>query len=266
MLRMELCVVILIVFGATVPCFGQTFDGTYLSSDKPFYAKNPYVFEGSENYAITFYSKPEVIRKLVPEPLVPMSNGQIVFIYSKHRLKHPLNVDYNEAYLIVPVSYGTTIGGYIPVLYLDTVDGIIAGRELVGYNKVGADFEVVENETGISVSVSQKGTLIIKATFTLGEAFTPTQASPSLPVINYKYIPSFVQNSQPDVKCLTISKAKNQETTRMRAGTATLEFHSSKFNPLGEIPILKIEKAGYTQDSFTLTYGNILYDYLEENK
>lgn len=259
-------VMILIVIGAIVPCSAQIFNGTYLSSDKPFYEKNPYKFEGSENYAITFYSDPEVIRELVPEPLIPLLSGQITFIYAKHRLKHPLNVDYNEAYFIVPVSYGSVIGGYIPVLYLDSVDGIIAGRELVGYNKVGAEFDVLENENGITISVSQKGTLIIKATFALGEAFTPAEQSPNLPIINYKYIPSFVKDSQPDVKCLTVSTSHDRKTDLVRSGAATLELYSSKFNPLNKIPVLNIEEAGYSKDSFTLSYGDILYDYLKESK
>jgi len=35
------------------------------------------------------------------------------------------------------------------------------------------------------------------------------------------------------------------------------------YNPLNKIPILEIKKAGYSIDSFSLVYGEVLYDYLK---
>jgi acetoacetate decarboxylase len=259
------CIVLLLVLGTAVSCLAQNFEGTNLSSTEPFYARNPYIFEGSENYFITFNTDPAVIRALVPEPLTPISS-QMTFIFARHKLTHPFKLDYNEAYFFTLVSYGETVGIYIPVLYLDKVEAIIPGREIIGYNKVGAEFEVVEKDNEISVSVTQMGRLIIKTSFTLGEAFAPPVEQPKVPVINLKYMPSAQKDAPPDVKKLIISAAQNSRTAQMRLGTATLEFYSAPFNPLNEIPILKIDKAGSTLDSFTLSYGDVLHDYLKEGK
>jgi len=258
--------VILFILGNVFSCFAQNFDGTNLSSAKLFYSELPYVFEGSENYFISFKSNPEVLRVLVPEPLKPISNGVITIVFAKHKITSPVKLNYNEAYFVIPVSYGKRYGGYIPVLYLDKIETITPAREIWGYNKVGGEFQFIEKDNKISITVTQMGTLIMKASFDLGEPFTPPKQPQGGPVFNLKYIPSVVKNAPPDVKQITISELKDSKTTQMRLGTATLEFYSSRFNPLDKIPILEILKAGYTIDSFSMIYGEVLYDYLEESQ
>ncbi len=258
--------ILLFILGSLFSCFAQNFDGTNLSSTKPFYSKLPYVFKGSENYFISFKSNPDVIRALVPEPLEPISNEEMTIVFAKHKIISPIKINYNEAYFVIPVSYGASYGGYIPVLYLDKIETITPAREIWGYNKVGGKFQFIEKDSKISITVTQLDTLIMKAYFVLGEPFTPPEQPQGGPVFNLKYIPSVVKNAPPDVKQITISELKDSKTTQMRLGTATLEFYSSRFNPLDKIPILEIVKAGYTIDSFSMIYGEVLYDYLKENK
>ena len=137
---------------------------------------------------------------------------------------------------------------------------------MTGYNKVGADFRVTENDNELSVSVTQMDTLIIKASFVLSDPFSPSEQSKNGQVINLKYIPSVVRNAPPDVKQLTVSPVQNIGEGQMRTGTATLEFYSSRFNPLNQIPILNIEKVGCAKGSFSLTFGKVLYDYLKQGE
>jgi len=249
----------IIEFGYT-----QSFDGTNFSSSKPVYDNLPYHFEGSENYWITFKTTPGVLRALVPEPLIPISNGEMTVVFAKHKLASPAKINYNEAYFVIPVSYGTSYGGYIPVLYLDKIETITPAREIWGYNKVGGEFTFIEQESNITITVTQLDTLLMKATFVLGEPFTPPEQPQGGPAFNLKYIPSVAENAPPDVKQITISEVKNSKTSQMRLGTATLEFYSSRWNPLNKIPILEIVKAGYKIDSFSMIYGEVLYNYLEK--
>ena len=257
--------VLFLVLGLALSCLGQNFDGTNLSSTKPFYSELPYVFEGSEGYFISFKSDPDVIRALIPEPLNPVSN-EMTIIFAKHRIVSPAKIDYNEAYFIIPAAYGTTYGAYIPVLYLDKIETITPAREIWGYNKVGGAFDFVEEDGSVSITVTQLDTLIMKASFVLGEPFTPPEQSQGGPAFNLKYIPSVVENAPPDVKQITISELKDRETAQMRLGKATLEFYSSHYNPLDKIPILEITKAGYSIESFSMVYGGVLYDYLKEHE
>ena len=251
---------------AVVSCLAQNFDGTNLSSTKPYYAELPYVFEGSVNYFISIKSSPEVLRDLVPEPLKPLPDGEMTVVFAKHKIVSPAKIEYNEAFFVIPVSYGTVYGGYLPVLYLDKIETITPAREIWGYNKVGAEFEFITEGNMTNILVSQMDTLIMKASFTLGESFVPSEQPHGGAVFNLKYIPSVKENSQPDVKQITISELENNKTTQMRLGTATVEFYSSRYNPLKKIPILEIKNAGYKEYSFSMVHGEVLYDYIKENK
>ena len=258
--------VLLFLFGTVFFCSAQNFDGTNLSSTNPFYGEPPYVFEGSENYFISFKTSPEVLRTLVPEPLKPLPGGEMTVIFAKHNIISPAKIQYKEAFFVVPVSYGSVYGGFLPVLYLDKIETITPAREIWGYNKVGAEFSFTEEGSNAAITVTQMDTIIMKASFILGEPFTPPEQPPGGSVFNLKYIPSVEKNSPPDVKQITISKLKDDKTAEMRMGTAKLEFYSSRYNPLNQIPILEVKKAGKKIHSFSMDHGKVLYDYLKEKK
>lgn len=166
--------ILLLVFGRIICCFAQNSDGTNLSSLKPFYGDPRYHDNPSEQYFISFKTRPEVIRSLVPEPLIPLSD-EMHITFARLRLISPIKLDYNEVYLLTPAALGTVFGAYLPVLYLDKVKGIIPGRELAGYNKVGAEIQFKENDDNTLIRVTQRDTLIMKASFALVEPFTPKE-------------------------------------------------------------------------------------------
>jgi acetoacetate decarboxylase len=255
---------LLFLFVLVFTCFAQIFNGTNLSSSNPYYSKLPYVFEGSENYFISFETTPMILRALVPEPLIPVSKGRMTIFFAKHRIISPCKLNYYEAYFLIPVSYEKIYGGYIPVLYLNKIEAITPAREIWGYNKVGADFKFVKKNNKISITVSQMNKLIIKASFELKEFLKPPEKKKDPIVINQKYIPSVKKNAPPDVYQLTISKIKDSKTTQLRLAKATLKFFSSKYNPLDKIPIIRIYKAGYSIDSFSMTNGEVLHNYLKK--
>ena len=259
----SILVVFLIVIALS--CYAQNFDGTNLSSTKPFYGAPPYHFDGNVNYFISFKTDLKVIRALVPEPLTPIPNAEITIVFAKLNAVAPKKLFYHEVYMMIPVSLNKIVGGFMPVLYLNSVEGILPGREIWGYNKVGADIEFTEDENNVSITVTQMDTLIMKASFTLGEPFTPpAEKSTSAGVISLKYIPSVAKDSPPDVKQLTLSPTKDYITTQMQLGKASLEFYTSQYNPLDKIPIIEITKAGCSISSFTMIHGEVLYDYLKK--
>ena len=258
-------ILLLFLFGAFKSVFSQSFDGTNLSSSKPFFDKIPYVFEGSENYYITIKTDSTIIRQLVPEPLNPLKSDELTVIFARHKLISPIKMDYNEVYFIIPAGYGFAFGGFIPVLYLDKIEAITPAREIWGYNKVGGKFEFIENDSIVSITVSQLDSLIMKATFILGKPFIPEREPPSGPAFNIKYIPSAIENAPPDVHQIITSKLADRKTHRMRTGTAQLEFFTSYFNPVDKIPILEVIRAGYFSNSFSMVYGDVLYDYLNDS-
>lgn len=259
-------VVFLLVFGLVLSCYTQNFDGTTLSSTNPYYGEPPYQFEGSVYYFISFKSDSAVVRALVPEPLTPIPDAEITIVFAKQNAVAPKKLFYHEVFIMIPAMINNIVGGYMPVLYLNKVAGILPGREIWGYNKVDADIQFKEDGNNVSVTVTQLDTLLIKASFTLGEPFIPPAEEKKLAgTINLKYIPSVKKDAPPDIKQLTLSPTKDNTTSKMQLGKASLEFYPSNYNPLEKIPIVKITKAGCTLNSFTLIHGKVLYDYLKEN-
>ena len=244
---------------------GQDFSGTNLSSSEPFYKVAPYEFEQSEFYFASFKTDPQVIKALVPEPLIPFGD-EVQLYFAKHHLTSPFHLDYNEVYFLIIVSLGTQFAGYMPVLYLDDVAGIIPGREIAGFNKVGAIIEFKEDKNMVTIEVIQTDTLIIKADFVLGPSVPPPAKAMDAGSINLKYIPSALENTPPEVKQLTFVKMEDRGTTELRPAEVSLSFYSSKFNPLNAIPILEITKGTYYKNSFSLTDTQIIYDYLKEEE
>ncbi len=264
-------VMILVAMILSTSSFSQNIDGTAFSSSKPFYGEPPYHFEGSEYYTISFKTNPDIIRLLVPEPLVPVSKDIMQVIFAKQKISDPVKLDYHEVFLLIPVSLDEIYGGYIPVLYLDKVEGIIGGREIWGFNKVGAEIVFSEDDQQVSITVTQLDTLLMKASFILGEPFSPPEQPQIGGAINLKYIPAVAKNAPPDVHQLTttlskegMADARESKTTLVRSGEAKLEFYSSYYNPFKYIPVMEIIDASYSVKSYSLTHGEVIYDYLTE--
>jgi acetoacetate decarboxylase len=94
----------------------------------------------------------------------------------------------------------------------------------------------------------------------------PITGLPGNPVFNVKLIPSVKKNSPPDVKQLSSSIVKDMVVHKVYMGEAKLEFGSTPDNPLKRIPILKLVRCVYSESDFTLDYGDIVYNYLNESK
>jgi len=264
MSRNLLCAaVVFLLLGSALPCFSQSFGGTTLSGTEPFYGKPPYHYENSEYYFISFRTDPAVIRALVPEPLVPLSAGDIQIFFTRQKVTDPVRLSYDEVYLMIPVSFENAFGGYIPVLYLDRAEAIIPGRAIWGFNKTGADIRFEKSDRHVDVTVAQMDTVIIRASFTLGEPMAHPQQSGIGSIINLKYVPSVIRDAPPEVLQLTYAKLTGNRSGQMRPGRATLEFSGSRLNPLDQIPVLEIKSAGFTENSYTLEYGEVLFDYLD---
>lgn len=68
---------------------------------------------------------------------------------------------YNEVGIIVPVKYKDVTDSYWLVAYLDEVEPICAGREVIGIPKKEARIDIKENERGINFTVERKGITIV---------------------------------------------------------------------------------------------------------
>jgi acetoacetate decarboxylase len=240
----------------------QDFSGTHLAGTSLSYPMPPFTYEGSRVVSVDFRTSPEVLRALVPEPLVPNAAGELSAAIVHHHIVAPMPLSYYEAFLIVPVSHEGAAGVYMPVLYLDEAAAITGGREIWGFSKFGAEIQIIEEEGEVHASVQTGDVTLVDISVSPGDALVPIPETPNVPIFNVKLIPSVEKGAAPDVLQLTATTLGDRTVTELRPGVGTLEFGSTPADPLGRIPVLEILRAACYEYDFTLDYGEVVYDYL----
>lgn len=237
------------------------FEGTHLSCTTPPYAMPPFTYEDNRTLAITFKTSADVLRVLVPEPLVVNADNLMTIYVGELNAVHPKQISYYEAGVMIPASYGSDKGCYMPVLYLDKILPITIGREVFGYPKFQADLSMEVKDGVVHASVMSEGTSLIDATLHMGAPIPPRAFSPRSTFL-MKAVPSVTGGSMYDVKHLTTAVLRDEQNTDVRPGKATIRLGSTESDPLGGIPVLEIVSGVYYIGGFALDYGRVVYDYL----
>jgi len=236
-------------------------DAFSMPRSAPLYPPPPYRYEGNRSITILFKTTPEVLRELVPAPLTPNPDALLFVYVAQFHIVAPMALSYLEAGIGAPVAFGNTPGNYGVVLYLDTAVAIIAGREIFGWPK--KDAEITFNDDGDVVSgrVVRDGVALIDATVHPAIEVQPIPEEPPAPWFNLKHIPSAKEGAPPDVLQLT-SLTLITDTQQLQRGPATLKLGSTALDPLGAIPIVEVLGGSYAMDGFTMSYGDVIHDYL----
>jgi len=241
------------------------FEGTRLSSTSPSYGMPPFTFRNNQMLYITFKTSPDVLRALVPEPLVVNPDSLMTIYVGALNSIDPEQISYHEAGILISASYRDNKGSYMPILYLDKALPITIGREVWGFPKFQADIGLEVETDVVHASVAKEGTTLIDATLRLGESVPPT-ASPPVSLFLLKSIPSVEEGSTYDVKQLTTAVLRGGVDSEVRPGEATLRLGSTALDPLGMISVLEVVSGVYTIGGSVLDYGEVVHDYLAEEK
>jgi acetoacetate decarboxylase len=241
------------------------FEGTHLSSTTPPYAMPPFTYENNQMLYITFKTSPDVLRALVPEPLVVNPDSLMTIYVGMLNVVDPGPISYYEAAILIPVSYGNSKGSYMPILYLDKALPITIGREVWGFPKFQADLCFGVEAGVVHATVAKEGTTLIDATLHMGEPVPPTP-SPPASVFLLKSIPSAEGGSTYDVKQLTAAVIRGGMDSEVRPGAATLRLGSTASDPLGMISVLEVVSGVYRVGGSVLDYGEVVHDYLAEEQ
>ena len=110
-------------------------------------------------------------------------------------------------------------------------------------------------------TVERAGITLIRAAMELSQEVKPEVVNP--PTFNLKLIPSVKKDAPPDVMQLTSTTLENVKVHRAYTGKATLEFGTSPADPFHKIPIKEVMGGMYVNRDFTLTYGEVIHDYLK---
>jgi len=228
----------------------------------------PYRYRDCTAVNILFRTDPAALKGLVPAPL-HVDPDQPCVLYVGHFEFADFNLPYNEAGLLVPVAReGKPVGSFAVVLYLDTANPIVGGREVYGWPKKDADQIVLEQHEGhLSAQVIRYGIRIIRVTLDPGPRVEPIPQRTPSPIHFLKLIPSIQEGAPPDVLKLNAMVIEPDVITDLRPGRGTLEFGDSPYDGfLARIPVLGIMYSEVIVHDFTLGFGEVVVDYLASGR
>ena len=232
----------------------------------PLYSAPPFEFRGNRLMVVRFKTNPEVLRELVPQPLLPNPDNLMFIYFGILNIENPSfeKLSFLEAGIGIPAVFPKTkvLGNYAVCLYLNKALPIIIGREIWGWPKKDAEITFTEKDGEISGQVERFGTVLISLSGKRQKRLEPGPDQPKKIWFVQKIIPSARKNAPPDVWQLVSSVNINNLTKELWDCSAKLEFATGPQDPLGNIKVLEIVSAQFSVGDFAMEYGEVLHDYL----
>ena len=231
----------------------------------PAFPRGPYRFSSREFLVITYRTDPDALRAVVPEPL-EVAEPRVKYEF----IRMPDSTgfgDYTESGQVIPVSFRGVKGGYVHAMYLNDHPPIAGGRELWGFPKKLASPQL-EVEIDTLVGTLDYGKVrIAKATMGYKHRTADTAA-----VLAALAAPNFLLKIIPHVdgspRICELVRYYTSEVNLKGAwtGPGSLELHPHALAPVAELPVLKVESALHFVADLTLELGDVVYDYLSQQK
>ncbi|MDO1584844.1 acetoacetate decarboxylase [Rhizobium oryzicola] len=230
----------------------------------PAFPRGPYRFVNREFMIITYRTDPDILRKLVPEPLeIDPANPLVKYEF----IRMPDSTgfgDYTESGQVIPVSFQGRKGAYTHCMFLNDDPPIAGGRELWGFPKKLAN-PCLKVETDSIVGTLDYGSVRV-ATATMGYKHSKLENGPVLESLKS---PNFLLKIIPHVDgslriCELVEyHLEDIDLKWAYAGPCSLKLDSHALAPVNDLPVLEIVSAMHFRADLTLGLGKVVHDYLE---
>jgi acetoacetate decarboxylase len=224
------------------------------------YGRPPFEYREAKQMTVVFQTDPDVLRELVPAPLVP--NEDAAMLLSSSEFLCTAFGRYREAHLLTHATFEGRLVNFSIYLILDSDVATGAGREIWGFAKKMGRLSLDMKDDVVSTTVERGGCEIIKAAVHLAELGTEEDLGGTPEWITRRFIPNVSLSAPPDIDQLTSTTLTNVVTNDVYKGAATLSFGSSPADRLEEIPIKEVTGGFYFDYQFTLNDGEVVHDYL----
>jgi acetoacetate decarboxylase len=228
----------------------------------PGYTNRGVRFINREFLTITYRSDPEAIRRWVPEPLKvtePIVKFEVVHMPDSEGLG-----SYYESGQIIQVEHEGKVGGLTHMMFLNSLTGTIAGREMWGFpKKLGFPALNIEYDTAV-------GTLDIGntrvATATMGykyEEMDLAEITQGLESSN-NFLLKVIPHVDGSVRICELVKYPITDVVMKGAwsGPGALSYVPHALAPLADLPVLEVLKAEHMIMDFFIPLGEVVHDYL----
>ncbi|MCK5814402.1 MAG: acetoacetate decarboxylase [Flavobacteriaceae bacterium] len=229
----------------------------------PAYNKADIRFVNREMIIIAYKTDIEILKKIVPEPLLPASD---IVLYEWIRMPDSSGLgSYMESGQVIPVTYKGKPGSYTHSMYLDNLPGIIAGREVMGFPKVWGTPRLDLRDECFVGALDYSGVRVATGTMAYKQSELP------LEIVSKGFeTPNFVLKSIPHVdgtpRILELVRFSpiNVKVKGAWAGSASLELHPHCMAPVSQLPVKEVVGGTHILADMTLTAGEVVHDYLAD--
>jgi acetoacetate decarboxylase len=229
----------------------------------PSYPRGPYRFINREYLIVSYESDPALIRRAVPDPLVP-AGDTVNFEFMRMPDSSGFG-DYTECGTVVPCTFQGTPCNFTVQMYLDDEAPIAAGREIWGFPKKHAAPKLAlvhDTLTGTLHYAGQQvalGTMAYKYESHASDRGETLTALTKLGV-NLKLIPDI--DGRPKIAQLVGYTMTDAAVKGAWSGPARLHLVPHVNAPVADLPVQRILGGRHMIADLTLPYGRVLHDYL----
>jgi len=233
----------------------------------PAYPPGPYKFYNREYVIMAYRTDPEILRKVVPEPLELIGD---TVNYEFIRMPDSTGFgDYTETGQVIPVKFTTkdgTVqeGGYVHAMYLDDNAPIAGGREIWGFPKKLALPKIAHESETLVATLHYGSVLCVSAS--MGYKHRELDLGPLLKSLSK---PNFMLKVIPHVDCspriCELVRYYLEDVTLKGAwsGPAAIELFEHALCDVARLPVREVISASHFLTDLTLGLGEVVFDYLE---
>lgn len=235
-------------------------------------------FFDAEMAMVFFRTDPEVVKRVLPDPLKPPPEPLATAFIAKYPRTNFGSV-YNEAALFLVAEYGGELGGYCLTMPTTEDMACILGREIFGFpKKIADEISLARAENGVRGRYVRRGVELMSLSMPFDEEVEAKRLVEMLSTFtgsghgewkaisyNFKFFYS-PQMTGFDYK----PKLVKQVTTFKPSGKIWLSYHfdlklrSSDRDPLGEIPVREPILGFYGVFNNTMGPGEVVAEVEDE--
>jgi acetoacetate decarboxylase len=238
-----------------------------------------YDFYDAEMVYVLFRTDPEVVKRIVPEPLKPSAEPYAMAFVARYP-KTSFGSVYNEAALFVTADYREEMGGYCLAMPVTEDMAMIGGRETFGFPKKIADkISLEKTENGVQGRCVRRGVELVNLSMSFEEEVEPEKAVEMLRTLsgqeggegwraiayNFKFFLS-PRLSDFDYKPRLVKQVTTfRPSSKIHlSSTFDLKLKSSDSDPLAEIPVKEPMLGMYGVFNNTMHAGEVVAEVEEE--
>ena len=233
----------------------------------PSYPPGPYRFFDREFMTITYRTDPKALERVVPEPL-QIDPANPIVKYEFIRMPDSTGFgDYTETGQVIPVTFNGVKGGYVHSMYLDDESPIAGGREIWGFPKKYANPKITVEKDTLVGALHYGSVLCASATMGYKHVACDKEA-----VMKSLLEPSFLIKIIPDVdatpRICELVRYYLEDVTLKECwtGPGALGLFPHAICDVAKLPVLEVLSAVHLKADLTLGLGEVVYDYMTEQK